>query len=423
LKKSDCSGSIPSAAELRQHVSLNNDIFVGRQPIYNRELEVVAYELLFRSGEQETAVFSDHEQATAEVLANTFLEIGLQRIVGHAQAFLNVSRDFILGNYPLPPTQGRIALEILEDQQVDDQLLAAVRDLVRRNYTIVLDDFVYHESLQPLVDMAHIVKIDVLALDRDAVREHVAKLRQYNVELLAEKIETPEDFEFCEELGFDYYQGFFFCKPNVVRGTRAPVTQLAVTQLLAVVQNPAVEFEELEQTISHDATLSFKVLRLINSAFYSLPKKVESIRQALVLLGLRTIRNWVSLIVMTRVENKPRELLITALVRARMCELLAQSLNRADADTFFMVGLFSVLDALLDRPMEDVVKQLPLASEVNAALLHHEGDFGRLLDCVLAYERGDWERISCPGLGHRTIADAYLDAVAWGDEVGGKLAA
>lgn len=401
----------------------NIDIYVGRQPIYNRQLELIAYELLFRAADHhETAVFSDHEVATSEVLANAFLEIGLQRIVGSAQVFFNVTREFLLGDYPLPPTEGRIALEILEDQVVDDLLLEAVRDLARRNYTIVLDDFVYHESLRPLVEIADIVKIDILALGLDAVREHVDILRRYNVKLLAEKVETTEEFKFCEDLGFDYYQGFFFCKPNVVRGKRTPVSQLAITQLLAKLQNPAVEFEELEEIISRDASLSYKVLRLINSAYYNLPRKVETIHQALVMLGLRTIRNWVSVIIMSRVENKPRELLVTALVRARMCELMAEALRRTDAETFFMVGLFSILDALLDQPMEAVIKMLPLADDVNLALLRHEGDSGRMLACVLAYERGDWEGASCPGLAHRTVMDAYLDAVEWSNEVSGQLA-
>lgn len=401
----------------------HDDVFVGRQPIYNRQLDVVAYELLFRGGDTNQAVITDGEKATSQLLVNTFMEIGLGRIVGRARAFLNVSRDFILGDYPLPPTETKVALEILEDVTVDEKLLNAVRDLSRRGYVIVLDDFVYHRSLQPLVDIADIIKIDVLALGNVATKQHVEFLRGYNVELLAEKVETQEDFEFCKELGFDYFQGFFFCKPKVIRGSRVPPTRLAVLRLLGKLQDPNTAFKELEEIIHQDASLSYKLLRLINSAFYALPKKVGSIHHALVILGCRMLRNWVSVIVMSKTGDKPQELLVTALLRARMCELLGGALRRKDTETFFTVGLFSVLDALLDRSMGEIVELLPLADEVNQALLHRNGLYGQVLFCVTAYERGDWEKTDFLGLPHEMVKNAYLAAVEWADGVGGTLKA
>jgi EAL and modified HD-GYP domain-containing signal transduction protein len=402
-------------------MSSQQNVFVGRQPIYDRRLNVVAYELLFRTGTENRALVTDPERATSELLANTFVEIGLGEIVGSARAFVNVTRDFLLGEYPLPPAESRVALEILEGVKVDEALLNGVTELSRQGYTIVLDDFVFHPSLQPLVELADIVKLDIRALEPAALREHVTRLRRFNVELLAEKVETQSELELCRILRFDLFQGFFFCKPTVVAGARLPANQIAAAQLLSHLQDPAAEFGDLEQMISRDAALSYKLLRMVNSAFYAVSRKVDSIKQALLLLGLRTIRNWACLIVMSDVGEKPRELLVTGLVRARMCELLAARLGRKPAEAYFTVGLFSVLDALLDKPMAEVLEALPLAEAANAALLDRRGPLGETLGCVLAYERGRWDDVALDGLADAVIGAAYLEAIAWADGMGGQI--
>lgn len=402
-------------------VSSMPEVFVGRQPIYTRQLDVFAYELLFRSGEGEEASVMDGDQATSQVILNTFMEMGLDTIVGQKLAFINLTRDFILQDYaPVFPAD-RVVLEVLEDIPVDAELIEAVRRLSDQGYTIALDDFIYHERLQPLMEIADIIKVDVLALDKAALREHQAVLQQYNVKLLAEKVETQDEFRYCRELGFDYFQGYFFCKPEVIKGQRVPANRLVSLQLLARLQDPEADFRELEGLISQDVSLSYKLLRVINSAFYSLPRKVDSLRQALLMLGTRLITTWVSLIILAGIDDKPHELMVTAMVRAKMCELLAQALGRPGTDTFFTVGLFSALDALMDSPMEDVLRALPLSDDITAALLQYEGILGAALRCVLAYERGDWQAVSCPGLDSAAIKDAYLRAIAWTTETSGKL--
>jgi EAL and modified HD-GYP domain-containing signal transduction protein len=206
-----------------------------------------------------------------------------------------------------------------------------------------------------------------------------------------------------------------------VRGQRTPANRLTALRLLARLQDPEIEFDELEAIISRDVSLSYKLLRLINAAIYSLPKKVESIRQALLLLGIKFITSWVSLITLTGMSDKPQELMVTALVRGKMCELLAQALQLASKEAYFTIGLFSVLDAMLDTPMPEVLKLLPLVEEVSDALLYYKGIGGQILHCVLAYERGNWDEVECPGLDRRLIKDVYLQAIAWAAEVSREL--
>jgi EAL and modified HD-GYP domain-containing signal transduction protein len=389
------------------------DVFVGRQPIYDRQLDVYAYELLFRSGEGNQARVMDGDQATSQVILNTFMEIGLETIVGPKLAFINLTRDFILQDYSFVFPAGRVVMEVLEDIPVDTELLNAVRRLSTQGYLIALDDFIYHERLQPLVELADIIKVDILALDQRALQEHVATLRQYKVQLLAEKVETQDHFKYCRELGFDYFQGYFFCKPEVIRGQRVPANRMTTLQLLVKLQDPETDFAELEALVSRDVSLSYKLLRVVNSAFYALPQKVDSLRQALLRLGTRQIATWISLILLSRIDDKPHELMVTAIVRAKMCELLAQALKHPNKDMFFTVGLFSALDALMNSPMEEILASLPLSHDITSALLHNVGVLGETLRCVLAYERGDWEAVNCTGVDGSTITEAYLQAITW----------
>jgi EAL and modified HD-GYP domain-containing signal transduction protein len=400
-------GTLPSTYE----------VFIGRQPIYTRQFDVFAYELLFRSGEMQHAHVTDGNQATAHVLVNTFLELGLDTLVGSKRAFVNVTRDVLLQDCSLAFPADRVVLEVLEDVTADDDVLAALRSLSAQGYTIALDDFFYEEHLRPLVELADIIKIDVLASDRTTVAEQVELLRHYDVQLLAEKVETQEDFTYCKILGFEYFQGYFFCRPDVVKGQRSPTNRLMILELLARLQSPGTTFRELEAIISRDVSLSYKVLRAANAAIYSQARKVKSIHQALRLVGLTAMTNIVSLFLLANLDDKPHELLTTAMVRAKMCEQLAKSMQQENSATFFTVGLLSVLDAFMDRPMSDILPALPLADEIVEALLAHEGTLGATLHCVLAYERGDWEAVHDLGCRRHLLVKTYLEALMWATEM------
>lgn len=398
-----------------------DDFFVGRQPIFDRESRLYAYELLFRDGSGNQAGGLDGDHATSRVIVNVFLELGLDRIAGSHRAFINFPRSFFAGREPLPLPVERVVLEVLEDVPPDPEVIAGLGAYVREGYVVALDDFVFQESLVPLVELAHIVKIDVMALSRAELEEQVRLLGRHDVKLLAEKVETEAEFEYCRQLGFDYFQGYFLARPTIVQGTQLPPNRLALLELLSKLQNPESEVSDLEEIIGHDVTLSYKLLRHLNSAFFALPRKVESLRAAVVYLGSQTIQRWASLLLIARMDSEPCQVMVQGMHRAKMCELLAVRAGRPNAEVFFTVGLFSLLDAMMKVPLIEILDALPLTSEVRDALLHQKGGLGEALASVIAYEDGRFERAGFAGLTPAQMTDAYLEAVEWGDRSASML--
>ncbi len=280
-------------------------------------------------------------------------------------------------------------------------------------YHVALDDFTFSEKYDALIRTARTVKLDVRLLSRDQLREHVAILRARGVpQLLAEKVETREDFEFCKELGFDLFQGYFLSRPRIVTGKAVPSNRLVALQLLSQLQDPKVRLEELDTLVGQDVSLSYKLLQSVNSSAMGLRRKVDSIRQAMLLLGLDRLRMLVSLITLNSFTETPQSVMTTALVRGKMCERLASGLKREDASSFYLAGLFSLLDVVLSRPLSEVVETLHLADDLKAALFRQEGVIGAVLQCVIAVERTEWDGGSCLGLPPAQIQQAYLQAIA-----------
>lgn len=392
------------------------DAFIGRQPIFDRQLRVYAYELLFRPSSANQANILDGDRATSQVILNTVTAIGLERIIGTRRAFINLTRSFVLDNRPLPFSRNQVALEILEDIEVDQELLEGVKRLANMGYFIALDDFLFHESLRPLVELADLIKIDLRAADRSTVAAHVSELRPYGVKLLAEKVETQEEFAFCRELGFDYFQGYFLCRPKVIKGRRLPANRVAILRLVSELQKPDIDVHDIEKTIGQDLSLSYKLLRYINCAAFSPARKIESIRQAIVLMGTDAIKRWATLLALAEIDDKPHELMTSAMVRGKMCEHLALLMGHSHLSSFFTVGLFSVLDALMDLPLEQILPSLPISDEIAAALLRYEGPLGEVLHSVAAYERGDWDVLTGSRLTPAQASDTYLQSIHWADE-------
>lgn len=411
-----CSGSSSGMAAAKL-----NEVFVARQPVFDRKLDVLGYELLYRSGDTATAGPINGNQATSQVILNAFMEIGLETLVGDRRAFINITKGFLergLAN-GLPTEQ--VVLEVLEDVRPTRVVIDALRELKAKGYTIALDDFVYREELQPLVDLAEIVKVDVLAIGMDQLEAHVEHLRPNPCKLLAEKVETQAEYERCRDLGFDYFQGYFFSRPAIVKGKRLPANRLAILQLLTRLHDPNVEVNELERMIKQDVALSYKLLRYINSPYFALRKEVSSIQQAIVLIGLKAIKVWATLIALSGINDKPDELIKTAMIRAKTCEKLAEAAE-LEGPEMFTVGLFSTLDAMLDLSMEDIVAALPLSVHIRDALLKGEGTMGAILNDVLAYERGEWEKISSP-VNPQVLADGYMQSLTWAAETVQELRA
>ncbi|MGO9958189.1 MAG: EAL and HDOD domain-containing protein [Solirubrobacteraceae bacterium] len=383
---------------------------LARQPIFDRGLNVIGYELLFRSLQATEARFVDDATATTMVVINALTEIGLERIVGRKRAWINVSRDFLLSGLisALPPDL--VCLEILEDQTIDAPLIEALVDLKRHGYRLALDDFEFTPAAVPLLELADIVKLDFIALGRRGIAEHAARLSSFNAILLAEKIESRDDHRSCLEAGCGLFQGYFYRRPELMSNRRIDANRISILALLAGLQDPALEFSDLERLIGSDIGLSLRLLRYINSAYFGLRHRVSSIGQALTLLGSENLRRWATLSIFAGVDGKPSELTVIALLRAHFCELTGVHLRGANPSQLFTLGLFSVIDALMDMPIQDVLAEIPFPDDMRAALITHTGEMGTLLECVNAIEDGDFERAERLVCG---CSDRYVDSITW----------
>jgi EAL and modified HD-GYP domain-containing signal transduction protein len=288
---------------------------------------------------------------------------------------------------------------------------------------VALDDFAATPEREPLLQLADIVKLDVQDLGQQGLWQQSGQLQARGAKLVAKRVETHEELDFCRSLGFDYYQGQFLCQPKLVTKRTVPTNRIAKLALLAELNSADADFDSLERLIARDVGLSYRFLRYINSAFFSLPHKVGSIRQALVLLGIAAVRKWATLLAMADLDDKPNELIVTALVRGKMCELAAASRPTREREEYFTVGMFSVVDALLDSPMDVVLSSLPLQDEIKDALHHHLGPKGVVLSAVLNYERArfdDLRALAPPGVSAQEI---YQWAITWAREASAELEA
>ena len=391
-------------------------ILLARQPIYDTSMRITAYELLFRPADQTTMGIWDGDKATSQVILNAFTEVGIETVTGSLPAFINFTRKWLLNPPLFDPEQ--VVIEVLEDVEIDDEVTQAIVDLAAQGYKIALDDFIFDEKYIPILRVASIVKLDVLAHDRETIANWVSRLRFFKVQLIAEKVETSEMMEYCRGLGFELFQGYFLCRPQIIKGGTLAASKVVVMQLLAELQNPQTEFNHIEKLISQDPTLTYKLLKVFNAAAYALPKKVDSIKRAVTLLGLKKIKSWAALISMSQMSEKPHALMLTALVRARMCEQLAEQLRETEIDCYFTVGLFSTLDAFFDREMPEVLKDLPLADNITDALLHQKGQLGKILQTTIAHERADWDHIDWDtlatiGITPEDMESAYINSIRW----------
>jgi EAL and modified HD-GYP domain-containing signal transduction protein len=412
-----------SAARLRAEgpVEPIQDVFIARQPILDRTYRVMGYELLFRASEA-TEVFSGSaEQATARVITDALCSFGLDMITHGRLAFINLTRQMLVDGIPtvLPP--GRVVLELLESIEADPEVLQCCRALKQLGYKIALDDFVPGPANIGLIPLADYVKMDFRATAdaRGWVRTVTAGRSGPPLWLIGEKIETPADCRRATEAGMTHFQGYFFGRPATQRTHTVPEAQLGYLRLIRALRDPELTLLQLEALIKPDAALCFRVLRTVNSAGFGLRTEVGSIRQALVMLGREPVRRWVSVFAMASLAGGAHsELLLTSIIRARMCELIAASTgDEASAAEGFLLGLCSLLDAVLDASMDAIVAQLPLDESVRAALLGDDNPARRLLDCVVAYERGDWQAwqalVAKAGLNELIFASASVDAFRW----------
>jgi EAL and modified HD-GYP domain-containing signal transduction protein len=393
------------------------DVFVARQPIYDAAMAVIAFELLYRHSPAATqARITDPRQATLEVISSAALEIGLDRLSGGQPVHINFPMELLIDvpDLPLPPD--RVVIEVLEDVRAEPAVIAGIRKLRARGHRIALDDYSPKVSDPRLLEFADIVKLEISHPPAGELARLVKELKPLGVQLIAENVETPEDFESSIALGFSGFQGYFLQHPQTFRAKRVPSSRLGTLRLVASLSNEQYSIDEVELLISQNVSMSYHVLRCINSSYYNLPRKVASIRQAIVILGLEHLRELCSLLCLQGFDDRPPSLFVNAMTRARMCEKLGRLAGAEDAGPYFITGLFSLLNALVGMPTQKIVEELPLSPAIARALIAGEGDLGKALQCTRAYERAAWDHVVYANLPPALIRAAYMDALFWAEQ-------
>lgn len=386
------------------------DILLARQPIYDTEKKVIGYELLFRENTSipTTGVF-DGNRATSRVLLSLFTESDISTVTNGMPAFINFTAELI-HNPPLFDPKTMI-IELLETIQITDKIIASLKNLKARGFTLALDDFVMDEKYRPILELVDIVKLELPAMDTETLKRTVATLKQFNVKILAEKIETPELFNQCKEIGCDMFQGYFLAKPEIIKGKKIAASKMAVLSLISEIQAPEIDMNGLTQIISRDPALSFKLLKLINSAAFKRSKEIESIHKAVTLLGIDKIKSWASLLALSKIDDKPESLHYIALVRALMCEKLAEYIQIESREQFYTVGLLSCLDAFFDQEINEIVKNISLNDPITQALLTNKGPAGLALHTTINFEKSQWHKINWQALSQYELSVKLINEI------------
>ncbi|MCR9262099.1 MAG: HDOD domain-containing protein [Pseudomonadaceae bacterium] len=391
-------------------MALNQPLF-ARQPIFDAQLNVVAHELLFRG------IATTGESATAEVLLSA-LDQSVFDVHGDGlPVFVNFPAQILL-HMPLLD-KSKLVVEILEDVEVTADLVEAVRALHDEGYRIALDDYIHTPEFAPLLDVADIIKLDVLAVCGDELDDLALKLRKPGRALLAEKVETHAVYEQCQLLGMDLYQGFFFAKPKLVHGAVVSADQSAVLNLLVALQDPAITPDQLEVIVLSDAVLTYRIIKLVNSAHYRRANEITSVAAAITMLGLRQVSAFASLFSLSTLDEKPTELSLYTAMRADLCQRIGAAHKLPYAtENLFVLGVLSCTEAYFDQSMQALTATLPISDELKGALCERQGCLGALLDIAQSYQEGTWSDINWAqvvqyGFDTETADAAYQESLVW----------
>jgi c-di-GMP-related signal transduction protein len=394
--------------------------FVARQPILTKDEKVFGYELLFRDGVENFFCSADPEAASRSTLDTSML-MGLDVLCDGRRAFINCTHEMLLKDYVTLVPSNQTVVEILETVPPDDLVMAACQRLKEAGYMIALDDFAIDDPRAPLTEVADIIKVD---LKRTTPAECAAMIKRYGpwrCRMLAEKVETREEFVAASKAGFVYFQGYFFRRPEVLATHEVPANRINYVRMLQTVSKPELDPREIEDAIKSEASLCYRLLRYLNSAVFGFANEIHSVRHALAMLGEREVRRWVRLVVtLAAGQGKSSELVLSALVRARFCELLSPKIQHGESD-LFLLGLLSMMDAILEIPMPEVLDRVPIDQETKALLLGGTGRLRPLYQLMLARESGDWQNTAelskSLHLSDGEVAEAYWSAMQWARQV------
>lgn len=388
------------------------DIFIARQPILNKKQKVYGYELLYRASKNNFFCCQNFDDATLAVIRNVMIVLGSQHLTGGKKAFINFTKNLLLSEIPGYLAKENSVIEILEDIQVDEKILTACRELRKNGYQLALDDFVWQgNEHNPLTEVVHFIKVDFKKTVPADRRTIVKFFQARDVHLLAEKIETRKEFQEALDMGFAYFQGFFFSRPEIIAGKDIPGYKLNYLGILQEISRERLDFLNLQKIIERDPPLCHKMLTYLNSAFFGRRTEITSIGHALNLLGEKEIRKWASLAILAHLgQDQPTELMRLSMVRARFCETLAPEVGLSERQSeLFLMGLFSLLDVFLGRPLAEVLENLALAKEIKQALMGHKNTHGLVLDLVAHYEKGAWEEVF-PLMSHLGLQENQVQA-------------
>lgn len=399
-------------------------IFVARQPIFDREKHIYGYELLFRHGLENffDASLFDHDYASSKVILDSYLLFDLKDLTRGTRAFLNLTEKVLLHEGVLALSPDDIIVELLETVEPTPHVVEACRRLKDKGYTLALDDFEYDPRYQPLIELADIIKVDFLATTGDERLNVITQSNDSSIKFLAEKVENNDEYTQGMEMGYSYFQGYYFSKPTIVSGKDVPSYKVNLLQILKELQQPVIKIPRLELIIARDVSLSYKLLKFINSAAFGFVNDIRSIKHALNLLGILEFKKWMSLVLLSQMgSDKPNELLINSLIRAKFCELTAENIGQKNnAQDFFLMGLLSLIDAFLDRPLAPILDELPISGDIKDAIQGADTTLGRVLKVILNYEQSRWNTVSELAQSLKTeehgILENYFTSIKWANE-------
>ncbi|ERI92124.1 HDOD domain protein [Clostridiales bacterium oral taxon 876 str. F0540] len=399
------------------------EVFVARQPILNTNKSVAYYELLFRANKENYYSEVDGDKATLDVITNSFTLIGMKNLTNGKRAFINFTESLLLNETALLLPKDKVVIEILETVTPTDKIIECCKKLKARGYQIALDDFVFRPGYEALIELADYIKVDFLITKGEERKNIIKKISNKNIKFLAEKVETIEDFNEAVNLGYTYFQGYFFSKPTILSAKEMPTSNLYSFELLKFLKEDTFRVDDIENVIKKNVALSYKLLKYINSASLGLRAEVKSIKQALILMGKKELMKWIALVTIRDfTDNSSEAVMDISIVRAKFGEAIAEKINfKSRASEIFIMEMFSNIDVLLNQPMEQALVDLPLADDIKAALLGEENIFKFINDLIFYYENGDLRMLSeCSrrlNISEKDISELYTQSLEWATNI------
>lgn len=395
-----------------------DELMMAQQPIYDRHKKLFGYELLFRGEHEDKAKVDNPEVATSQVLVNLCIGISELEVQTRRPFFINMTSELVLSDAFFPISPETVYIEILEDQPITPEFVAAVKGWHEQGFRFVLDDFQFAAAYAPLLPYISMVKVDVLYTPPLTVLKEIEALQQRGIQLVAEKVENQEMFQLCLDLGFEYYQGYYLSRPEIVKGKKIEADVQSALRLLNTLQNEAVSMATVAQLVGQSPTLSYQMLRLLNSPVVGLTKNVESIKEAVVYIGLAQLKRWSMLITLSSQKLTDPETLKMLLIRARCCELLAAQSKSICSEQAFTVGMISGMDRILQISKQELLSQVALNKELQNAILEFKGPLGRILFSATSIEEERWDRIAqLPSKVRGCLNVAFFDALQWANKI------